>query len=37
MPYEMRTVSRNPCRVLWVGTPPLFAARRPKKKALGAK
>jgi transcriptional regulator with XRE-family HTH domain len=25
MPYEMRTVSRNPCRVLWVGTPPLFA------------
>ena len=32
MPYAMRTVSRNPCRVLWVGTPPLFA--KPKKKRI---
>jgi transcriptional regulator with XRE-family HTH domain len=32
MPYEMRTVSRNPCKVLWVGTPPLFAPKAPKKR-----
>jgi transcriptional regulator with XRE-family HTH domain len=37
MPYEMRTVSRNPCRVLWVGTPPLFAARPPKKRISNPK
>ncbi len=32
MPYAMRTLSKKPCRVLWVGTPPLFAKRAPKKR-----
>lgn len=32
MPYAMRTLSRKPCRVLWVGTPPLFAKKPPKKR-----
>lgn len=33
MPYAMRTLSRKPCRVLWVGTPPLFAKKPTKKRA----
>lgn len=33
MPYAMRTLSRKPCRVLWVGTPPLFAKKPPKKRS----